>query len=219
MNMMVVEEMDEDNGLIIPDEFLCPLTLEIMQQPVMTRWGHNFERDVLMKWMQYHNHCPMTRNPISLKDIIVNRALKAKILHWQHEQGQLGVCHHDHNNNATTTTSLSARTKSITKSNDMWLMTMMDHVDLVDHDNSDRNDQILPFLVNVDSPQVLMRALKRSSDPCGKHALQYLRQQQQQQQGQTEPPQQRQHSDNRQQQQQHRRRRRMLQRRRAAFAA
>jgi hypothetical protein len=56
-------------------------------------------------------------------------------------------------------------------------MTMMDHVDLVDNDNSDRNDQILPFLVNVDSPQVLMRALKRSSDPCGKHALQYLLQQ------------------------------------------
>ena len=216
--MTVVEEIDENNGLIIPDEFLCPLTLEIMQQPVMTRWGHNFERDVLMKWMQYNSHCPMTRNPISLKDVIVNRALKAKILHWQQEQRQLGVLHrHHHNNKATTTSSSLSATTTITKSNDVWLMTMMDHVDLVDNDNSDRNDQILPFLVNVDSPQVLMRALKRSSDPCGKHALQYLLQQQQQQQDQKEPQQRRQHHDARQQQ--NRSRRRMQQRQCAAFAS
>jgi hypothetical protein len=82
--MTAVEEIDENNGLIIPDEFLCPLTLEIMQQPVMTRWGHNFERDVLMKWMQYHSHCPMTRNPISLKDVIGQQQQHHH--HYQQEQ-------------------------------------------------------------------------------------------------------------------------------------
>ena len=32
----------------IPDEYICPLTLEIMDKPLMNRYGHNFERDAIL---------------------------------------------------------------------------------------------------------------------------------------------------------------------------
>ena len=68
-----------------PDEFLCPLTLEVMNVPLMTRWGHSFERNVLLKWIDTHHNCPLTRNPISLSDVVVNRPLQARIQYWKHQ--------------------------------------------------------------------------------------------------------------------------------------
>jgi hypothetical protein len=72
----------------VPPEFICPLTLEIMTEPVMTRLGHNFELSALLKWLDGHEVCPLTRNPMTLKDIIVNRALKANIRAWRKVTGQ-----------------------------------------------------------------------------------------------------------------------------------
>jgi hypothetical protein len=71
----------------MPEEFICPLTLDIMKEPIMTRWGHNYEREALMKWMERHDDCPLTRNALTLQDIIVNRALKQKIEQWQTDSG------------------------------------------------------------------------------------------------------------------------------------
>ena len=66
-----------------PEEFICPLTLEVMTEPVMTRLGHNFELSALLQWLERHDACPLTRNPMTLKDIIVNRALQARIEFWR----------------------------------------------------------------------------------------------------------------------------------------
>jgi hypothetical protein len=54
----------------------------------MTRLGHNFELSALLKWLDRHEVCPLTRNPMTLKNIIVNRALKAKIQAWRKVTGQ-----------------------------------------------------------------------------------------------------------------------------------
>ena len=35
----------------IPDRFFCPLTLEVMQDPVVTRFGNNFERKAIVEWI------------------------------------------------------------------------------------------------------------------------------------------------------------------------
>lgn len=167
------QEDNYNDDALIPEEFLCPLTLDIMQQPVMTRWGHNFERHALMKWMESHDHCPLTRNPIALKDVITNRALQARILQWQHEHN-----HHHYDDNKAT------RTNENTNNGRMWWsrITNKDRRNLVLDEDMDQNDQILPFLINVDSPQGLIQALKRTSDH-GKYTLrQYLQQQQEQQQ-------------------------------------
>ena len=71
------------SGIAIPQEFVCPLTLEIMEEPAMTRYGHNFEITALLKWLEDHEDCPLTRKPLGLRDILLNSVLQRRIYFWK----------------------------------------------------------------------------------------------------------------------------------------
>jgi U-box domain len=77
----------DDDDLLIPEEFICPLTLELFHNPVVTRWGHSFERGALLRWLKHQEGCPLTRKPMSLRDIIANSALKERIEEWKVKHG------------------------------------------------------------------------------------------------------------------------------------
>jgi hypothetical protein len=66
-----------------PEYFYCPLSIEVMKEPVMTRWGHNFERSAIVEWIQRNEVCPLTRNPMTLKDLVINRSLQDQIQDWE----------------------------------------------------------------------------------------------------------------------------------------
>ena len=69
-----------------PHEFICPLTMSVMRDPVMTKHGHNFERDAIYKWIARDTGlCPVTRKPLRLSDIITHHSLRCKIQVWQKE--------------------------------------------------------------------------------------------------------------------------------------
>ena len=59
----------------IPQAFLCSITHEVMQEPVMDREGHTFERSAIGSWLQGHDTCPISRHRLELADLIPNRAL------------------------------------------------------------------------------------------------------------------------------------------------
>lgn len=65
---------DNQNLLEIPNEFLCPISMEIMQDPVIILDGSSFERSCLMSIENPIS--PLTRQPIDLNSLIPNRALK-----------------------------------------------------------------------------------------------------------------------------------------------
>ena len=78
---------------IIPDEFLCPITREIMIDPVYLKTNplkpghgsgdfHTFERDALTKWLESNDNCPLCR--VSLRDttMTINQTLIDKIKQW-----------------------------------------------------------------------------------------------------------------------------------------
>jgi hypothetical protein len=66
-----------------PSEFHCPITCELMIRPLMCRSGLSFERSAIMEWLQEHNNtCPMTRQPLTVRDLVPNRALQARIRDW-----------------------------------------------------------------------------------------------------------------------------------------
>jgi hypothetical protein len=74
----------------IPEAFVCPLTLEIMKDPLMDRRGINFERKAIVEWLNRGNHtCPLTREPLSYSKLIPNAALRLKIKRWKQEHGLL----------------------------------------------------------------------------------------------------------------------------------
>ena len=37
-----------------PNEFLCPITCELMEEPVTIADGHSYERVAIERWLQVH---------------------------------------------------------------------------------------------------------------------------------------------------------------------
>jgi U-box domain len=72
----------------VPTEFLCPITMEIMDYPVLSRHGHNFERSAIVAWIEAGSGvCPMTRLPMKMSDLINNNALLREIEQWRQVNG------------------------------------------------------------------------------------------------------------------------------------
>ncbi|KAL1535165.1 U-box domain-containing protein 15-like [Salvia divinorum] len=67
----------------IPNEFLCPITLEIMTDPVIVATGQTYERRSIQKWLDSnHRTCPKTGQTLEHLLLAPNFALKNLILQW-----------------------------------------------------------------------------------------------------------------------------------------
>ncbi len=73
----------------VPAAFLCPLTLDIMREPVMDRNGHTYEKRAILEWLERGNEaCPLTRNRMRMSDLVPNSSLQRRIQDWRREQGE-----------------------------------------------------------------------------------------------------------------------------------
>jgi hypothetical protein len=74
---------------VIPDEFLCPITGEIMMDPVnVCAEGHIFERAAINQWSLTRNNCPTCRTPLGSHR--PERHLKQAIADWLAAHQQAG---------------------------------------------------------------------------------------------------------------------------------
>lgn len=69
-----------------PPEFLCPISLDLMRDPVLCDDGHTYERTVILQWLATNPTSPTTRQPMSPQTIRPNYALKAAIERWRKSQ-------------------------------------------------------------------------------------------------------------------------------------
>jgi hypothetical protein len=70
--------------------FLCPITQEIMLDPViLTSSGHTYEREAIMQWVNQNGTDPLTREAVSVHQLIPNRALKDTIHAWLKKYPQI----------------------------------------------------------------------------------------------------------------------------------
>jgi Mg-chelatase subunit ChlD len=63
----------------IPQAYLCPITLSVMNEPYSDNDGNSYEKDAIFKWIAEHGISPITRNPMQISDLRLNRALKYAI--------------------------------------------------------------------------------------------------------------------------------------------
>ena len=63
----------------IPPQFLCPITNELMQDPVTTCDGHAFERLAIERWLRSHRTSPMTGMPLETTTLTPAIALRQLI--------------------------------------------------------------------------------------------------------------------------------------------
>lgn len=60
-------------------QFLCPITHELMKDPVIDPDGNSYEREAIESWLRRNGTSPITRAPLAIKDLRPNRALKQTI--------------------------------------------------------------------------------------------------------------------------------------------
>ncbi len=69
-----------------PKEFICPITLEIMGDPVVLADGFSYERQAITEWMSSNRISPMTGTVVE-KTIIANTILRTLINDWRAANG------------------------------------------------------------------------------------------------------------------------------------
>lgn len=63
----------------IIDAYYCPITGELMQDPVIDPEGHSYERNAIVTWLHKNPISPITRSPLDITRLRPNRALKESI--------------------------------------------------------------------------------------------------------------------------------------------
>ncbi|CAF1172373.1 unnamed protein product [Rotaria magnacalcarata] len=64
--------------------FVCPITHELMVDPVIDPDGNSYERRAIEDWLRQNGTSPITRAPLLAADLRPNRALKAAIDEYRH---------------------------------------------------------------------------------------------------------------------------------------
>jgi len=80
-NLIILEinKLKEENEQLNKkyyNNFICPITLAVMKDPVICSDGHSYERNAIEKWLSTKNHSPMTRQIITNNSLIPNIVLR-----------------------------------------------------------------------------------------------------------------------------------------------
>ncbi|XP_020229692.1 U-box domain-containing protein 14 [Cajanus cajan] len=73
---------------VIPDDFRCPISLELMKDPVIVSTGQTYERSCIQKWLDAgHKTCPKTQQTLVHTALTPNYVLKSLIALWCESNG------------------------------------------------------------------------------------------------------------------------------------
>ncbi|XP_020079678.1 U-box domain-containing protein 3 isoform X1 [Ananas comosus] len=81
-----LEQFGFINGIPIPSHFRCPLSLQLMLDPVIVASGQTYERSFIQKWLDNGLRvCPKTRQTLVHTELISNYTVNALIASWCEE--------------------------------------------------------------------------------------------------------------------------------------
>ena len=63
----------------VPDDFICPITAEIMTDPVSTSDGFTYERAAITEWLRTKDTSPKTGAKLESTTLIPNHSLRSMI--------------------------------------------------------------------------------------------------------------------------------------------
>ncbi|XP_043705988.1 U-box domain-containing protein 13-like [Telopea speciosissima] len=76
------------NSLVIPEAFRCPISNELMEDPVFVSTGQIYERSCIEKWLAAgHLTCPKTKQKLSSAALKPNYVLRNRIAQWRKANG------------------------------------------------------------------------------------------------------------------------------------
>ena len=69
----------------VPDDYVCPITAEIMTDPVSTLDGFTYERAAITEWLRTKDSSPSTGAKLESKTLIPNLSLRSMIRSFAEE--------------------------------------------------------------------------------------------------------------------------------------
>ncbi|WOL02501.1 U-box domain-containing protein 9 [Canna indica] len=79
------ERIDSD---AVPEHFRCPISSELMRDPVVLASGQTYDRPFIQEWLNSGNRtCPQTQQVLPHTILIPNNLVRGMILHWCMEHG------------------------------------------------------------------------------------------------------------------------------------
>ncbi|KAK4749425.1 hypothetical protein SAY87_026874 [Trapa incisa] len=81
--LIMIKQSQSSSPVPIPADFCCPLSLELMTDPVIVASGQTYERVFIRKWLDLGlTVCPKTRQTLGHTNLIPNYTVKALIANW-----------------------------------------------------------------------------------------------------------------------------------------
>lgn len=75
----------------IPDEFLCPISHEIIKEPIKLNCSHIFDKDHIYEWLEKSQTCPICRKGVLKESFKVDLSFKNSIEKFLNEHKSAGV--------------------------------------------------------------------------------------------------------------------------------
>ena len=69
-----------------PNSFLCPISQDVMFDPVLDAEGNSFDRQALIGWLQEHRTSPISGKPLCDRMVVPNKALREAIHEYMGRQ-------------------------------------------------------------------------------------------------------------------------------------
>ncbi|CAI9756793.1 unnamed protein product [Fraxinus pennsylvanica] len=77
---------------VIPDDFRCPISLELMKDPVIMSTGQTYEWSCIEKWLNAsHKTCPKTQQTLFHTALTPNYVLKSLIALWCENENKVAI--------------------------------------------------------------------------------------------------------------------------------
>ncbi|NGX62283.1 MAG: hypothetical protein K940chlam9_01780 [Chlamydiae bacterium] len=67
------------------NEFICPLTKELIHFPMVDPFGHNYEKTAILSWIKEHNCSPISKKPLNYSDLRPNFMLMGRQAKCYHQ--------------------------------------------------------------------------------------------------------------------------------------
>lgn len=69
--------------ITIPKDFCCPISLDLMRDPVIISTGQTYDRSSISRWIEEgHCTCPKTGQMLANTRLVPNRSLRSLIMQW-----------------------------------------------------------------------------------------------------------------------------------------
>jgi hypothetical protein len=88
---VVVEEEEEAAAAVVPSFFKCPISLELMRDPMVLCTGQSYKWSNIEPWLEAGNHtCPATMQTLASLELVPNHTLRCLIQNWCEAHGGNG---------------------------------------------------------------------------------------------------------------------------------